>query len=500
MRSKIAVLAALGMTLGLLGCRDVEVTQEVIGPKGGPGTATSSVVINVPGTIQLPCPVGTAFTQPLTAQAVGMSNASFSWSATAGQVSGTNWVISQPGTHQLIVTATSGATVRSDTATVVVIACQAPPQQAPIVNFTVTPQVITLGQSVNAVWSTQFAQTCNASGNWSGTKALSGSETITPTSAGVHTFTLTCTGPGGSTTIHQNVTVNPASANLVISPQNPTITLSSVGGVCVAQIQLSAFFNNQNVTSSVAWSTTGGPTVVGGLFRATVAGTYTVTATYQGASTSTTVTVTGSCPPASQFQLDRTSASMTACPSSSLVFTATSGTVASVQVTGGGNLANVAVDQVGNRVVVTAVGSGAVGTVTFNVTGTNGTVVPVTVQMTSCPQQEQACTATTLDYTPAGGTISGTGSRQINSIRPSNFGPNCNIIWFTERRDILRVNGDIVLAIDGSVFYAAGLNAVATCVAPGTTTLTGWIVSRNPSTGVWTRIQGASRTYTWTCT
>lgn len=53
------------------------------------------------------------------------------------------------------------------------------------------------GQSVRLTWSSTAATDCTASGGWSGAKSASGSETVGPLTANA-TFSLVCTGPGGS--------------------------------------------------------------------------------------------------------------------------------------------------------------------------------------------------------------------------------------------------------------------------------------------------------------
>ena len=60
------------------------------------------------------------------------------------------------------------------------------------------PASLTAGQSTTLTWSSSNATDCQASGVWSGTIALSGTQLVTPPAAGTYTYTLTCTGSGGS--------------------------------------------------------------------------------------------------------------------------------------------------------------------------------------------------------------------------------------------------------------------------------------------------------------
>ncbi len=88
-----------------------------------------------------------------------------------------------------------------------------------ITNFIVNPATISAGGSTTVSWNTANAVSCSASGGtggWSGsTIALpSGSKSITATTAGTYTFTLTCNGAtaGDTKTATYSLVVNPANA------------------------------------------------------------------------------------------------------------------------------------------------------------------------------------------------------------------------------------------------------------------------------------------------
>ncbi len=73
-----------------------------------------------------------------------------------------------------------------------------PATPAPTVSISADPtSVLVSGESV-LTWSSTNASSCTASGAWSGSKATSGTETVTISSPGDNTFTLTCSGDGGS--------------------------------------------------------------------------------------------------------------------------------------------------------------------------------------------------------------------------------------------------------------------------------------------------------------
>lgn len=80
----------------------------------------------------------------------------------------------------------------------------------PVVTITASPLSLFTGESSVINWSTENADTCVASGAWSGTKAISGNETITPGASG--TYALECTGVGGSGSGSVSVLVTPRAA------------------------------------------------------------------------------------------------------------------------------------------------------------------------------------------------------------------------------------------------------------------------------------------------
>ena len=68
------------------------------------------------------------------------------------------------------------------------------------ITFTISDDNIYIGNSVTLTWSTTNASSCSASGSWSGSKPLSGSETVTPDSEGQKSYTLTCSNSAGTST------------------------------------------------------------------------------------------------------------------------------------------------------------------------------------------------------------------------------------------------------------------------------------------------------------
>jgi hypothetical protein len=111
---------------------------------------------------------------------------------------------------------------------------------APTVSVSASPTSITSGQSSTLFWNSTNATSCTASGAWSGTKAVSGNQLLSPTSTS--TYTLTCTGTGGSGSASATVTVTTVSAK----PGD----LNGVGQVNITD--LSILLTNYNSSNAAA--------------------------------------------------------------------------------------------------------------------------------------------------------------------------------------------------------------------------------------------------------
>ncbi len=71
------------------------------------------------------------------------------------------------------------------------------PAEEPTVSITANPTILEEGGTTTLTWESSDATSCEASGAWTGAKAIDGSEVIAPTAA-TSTYTIECTGPGGS--------------------------------------------------------------------------------------------------------------------------------------------------------------------------------------------------------------------------------------------------------------------------------------------------------------
>ena len=107
------------------------------------------------------------------------------------------------GTYTAKVIAQNGSAAAEARSTVSVGTAAA----VPTVQLSASPTNVASGAASNLTWSSTNATSCTASGAWSGTKATSGSASTGPLTAPTSTFTLTCTGAGGSANRSAIVTV-----------------------------------------------------------------------------------------------------------------------------------------------------------------------------------------------------------------------------------------------------------------------------------------------------
>ena len=84
----------------------------------------------------------------------------------------------------------------------------------PMINtFSSTASSVSINTSVTLSWTTSNTNSCSASGDWSGTKSLNGSEDITLDEAKTYSFTLTCSGASGTSNATSTLTVEVSSVD-----------------------------------------------------------------------------------------------------------------------------------------------------------------------------------------------------------------------------------------------------------------------------------------------
>ncbi len=81
-----------------------------------------------------------------------------------------------------------------------------PSTPVPTVDFTASDATVMVGQEFQLEWSSNDATSCLASGDWSGAKPVSATETLVSLTTGSATFFLECSGQGGSATASVSVT------------------------------------------------------------------------------------------------------------------------------------------------------------------------------------------------------------------------------------------------------------------------------------------------------
>jgi hypothetical protein len=104
----------------------------------------------------------------------------------------------------------------------------------PTINFSQPPAAATInfGQSTTVAWTSAYTTSCTAStssaaaGAFAGTQMTSGSVTVVPTAPGTYTYTLSCTGTGGTKSTSTTVIVTP---NLLaaLAPTGAILTVGS---------------------------------------------------------------------------------------------------------------------------------------------------------------------------------------------------------------------------------------------------------------------------------
>ncbi len=152
-------------------------------------------------------------------------------------------------------------------------------------SLSANPTSINSGQSSTLNWTSTNTASCTASGGWSGAKATSGSETVSPTVTSV--YNLDCSGNGTSTAQSVTVTVSPPpppmpTASLTASPSSIVFGQSSAlywNTTDAAQISIDQGIGNVSASGTLPVSPT-------------VTTTYTITASNSSGSASSQATVT----------------------------------------------------------------------------------------------------------------------------------------------------------------------------------------------------------------
>jgi hypothetical protein len=109
----------------------------------------------------------------------------------------------------------------SDTDSVTINVSQQPPQEDPTVNISASNTNLNYGGSTYITWHSTNTDSCQASGAWSGSKAISGSY-LTGALYSNKTYTITCMGEGGVATDSVTIYVNQQPPQ-----EDPTVNLTA---------------------------------------------------------------------------------------------------------------------------------------------------------------------------------------------------------------------------------------------------------------------------------
>lgn len=84
------------------------------------------------------------------------------------------------------------------------------------VTLSANPTTTGAGQATTLSWSSTHAQSCTASGEWSGDLPTSGSQTVTVATAGSHVYEISCSDPGA-----------PAQASVTVTAVGPSLSFTA---------------------------------------------------------------------------------------------------------------------------------------------------------------------------------------------------------------------------------------------------------------------------------
>jgi len=177
-----------------------------VGPGGSGANSTSLTVV--------PRPTLTLDLNPQSLPVGGTANLTWSSANTNSCQASGNWSGAEPtngaqtlgplpaGTYGYTLTCVGpagGSVVLSQTLTV---------NPLPTVTIALVPSDLAIGSAATLTWSATTATACEASGAWTGSVPISGTQSISPSAAGTYDYGITCNGPGGSSSATAELTVS----------------------------------------------------------------------------------------------------------------------------------------------------------------------------------------------------------------------------------------------------------------------------------------------------
>jgi hypothetical protein len=127
---------------------------------------------------------------------------------------------------------------------------------APIVSIDSSPIAITSGSNATLTWSaTNSPTSCTASGDWTGAKASSGTQsTGTLSTVKTYSYTLTCSNAGGSNSATTSVSVSSGGGGVIAPVVTIAVAPSTIGTGSSSTISWSATNSPTSCTASGSWS------------------------------------------------------------------------------------------------------------------------------------------------------------------------------------------------------------------------------------------------------
>ena len=164
-----------------------------------------------------------------------------------------------------------------------------PPIPSPSLSLTASPSNIDINGSSTIRWSTNNADSCVALGGWSNKTSANDSQLITSIPS-TTTYSMRCTGPGGTITESVNVVVNS-----VPPPPAPTLNLSADDLIVEANGSTTIRWTTSNADACAAdggWSAITAPNSQQFINTIPVTTTYSMTCIGLGGTVSDSVTIT----------------------------------------------------------------------------------------------------------------------------------------------------------------------------------------------------------------
>ncbi len=243
---------------------DTRYTLGCSGPSGGTSqTLRVTVSSNAPASPSTPVPSLNLVASPTSIQQGQTTTLSWASSNASSCVASGSWggsklvsgnQVMQPAGNSSY-TLTCSGTGGSVTRTVSVAVTASAPPPAPTLSISASPPSIQQGQSTVVSWLSSNATSCSASGSWGGSKSTSGSQTMQPSSNA--TYSLTCTGAGGSITRSASVSVSTNSAPPPSSDGTLSVSLSASSTTVSSGGSTTLSWSSQNATACIAsggWS------------------------------------------------------------------------------------------------------------------------------------------------------------------------------------------------------------------------------------------------------